>query len=292
MRDDLKREQTSSPPVSRAASMSRREWLRGAASSTVAVMAAGWATGLGAALATRSAEGIGPLSEFRLVRLSLPGLGHSRTSGLYTLAQQLRMQTSTSVALDVVEMEIEDPRLDTHPFAIVVGDRKPQRWTDSQAARLKSWLESGATLFVDTAGGTGSGSDFDEAFRAEMERIFPRSPLFRVPAEHVLYRSFYRLDYPAGRIIDKPYVEAVSLEGRLAVIYSQNDVVAAWCRDPTGQWEFPVSPGGDGQRQIALRFGLNVVEYALCQDYKDDQVHVDYLLRKRNWKINVPPPTP
>jgi hypothetical protein len=41
-----------------------------------------------------------------------------------------------------------------------------------------------------------------------------------------------------------------------------------------------VSPGGDRQREMAVRFGINVVMYALSGNYKTDQVHVPALLQR------------
>jgi hypothetical protein len=37
-------------------------------------------------------------------------------------------------------------------------------------------------------------------------------------------------------------------------------------------------PGGEYQREIAVRFGVNVVMYALTGNYKTDQVHIQTLL--------------
>ena len=87
-----------------------------------------------------------------------------------------------------------------------------------------------------------------------------------------------------------PPLEGGTLGGRLALIDSQNGSVGAWGRDPYGNWTFDVMPGGERQRQTSLHMGVNLVEYALCQDYKDDQVHLDYLLHKRNWRIEPPSP--
>jgi hypothetical protein len=39
-------------------------------------------------------------------------------------------------------------------------------------------------------------------------------------------------------------------------------------------------PGGNRQREMAIRFGINVVMYALTGNYKTDQVHVPALLRR------------
>jgi hypothetical protein len=63
------------------------------------------------------------------------------------------------------------------------------------------------------------------------------------------------------------------------VIIGGNDWAAAWAVDSTGQ---PIAEiaGGDQQREMAVRFGINVVMYALTGNYKADQVHVPALLER------------
>ena len=39
-----------------------------------------------------------------------------------------------------------------------------------------------------------------------------------------------------------------------------------------------MTPGGERQREMAYRFGVNLVMYALTGNYKSDQVHVRDLL--------------
>ena len=39
-------------------------------------------------------------------------------------------------------------------------------------------------------------------------------------------------------------------------------------------------PGGDRQRELAYRFGVNLVMYALTGNYKSDQVHVPAILER------------
>ena len=41
-----------------------------------------------------------------------------------------------------------------------------------------------------------------------------------------------------------------------------------------------VVPGGERQREMAFRFGINLVMYALTGNYKEDQVHVPALLER------------
>ena len=41
-----------------------------------------------------------------------------------------------------------------------------------------------------------------------------------------------------------------------------------------------VVPGGDRQREMAYRFGVNLVMYTLTGNYKADQVHVPAILER------------
>ena len=50
--------------------------------------------------------------------------------------------------------------------------------------------------------------------------------------------------------------------------------------DERGQPLYPVVPGGERQREMAFRTGVNIVMYALTGNYKADQVHVPALLER------------
>jgi hypothetical protein len=136
---------------------------------------------------------------------------------------------------------------------------------------------------VESEGGDGSdGGGFDGSVRQELQRVLPASPLGRVPREHVLYKSFYLLDHQGGRTLTRPWLEGQVVGGRLAVVYSQNDLGGAWARGTLGEWEYDCTPGGEAQRETAFRLGVNLAMYALCTDYKDDAVHLPFILRRRS----------
>jgi hypothetical protein len=145
---------------------------------------------------------------------------------------------------------------------------------------LRRYLTFGGLLFADANDGS-DGAGFDESFRRELGRVLPQAPLRDVPMEHVLFKSFYLLDAAPGRLLNRAQVQAAFLGRRAAVLYSQNDVAGAWNRDDAGTWEFDCSPGGEPQRELAFRLGVNAVMYALCLDYKDDAVHLKSILNKR-----------
>jgi hypothetical protein len=138
----------------------------------------------------------------------------------------------------------------------------------------------GGTLLVDVSDGV-VGGGFDMAVRRELRRIFPDQAVGRVPADHVLYKSFYLLDRHGGRVPAKPYLDGLYVEDRLAVVFSSNDLGGAMARDEFGQWEYDVGVGGDTTREMTFRLGVNLVMYALCLDYKEDQVHIPYILQRR-----------
>jgi hypothetical protein len=69
-------------------------------------------------------------------------------------------------------------------------------------------------------------------------------------------------------------------DGVSSVIVGANDWAAAWAVDRGGRPSYAVVPGGEAQREQALRFGINLVMYVLTGNYKSDQVHVPAILER------------
>jgi hypothetical protein len=125
--------------------------------------------------------------------------------------------------------------------------------------------------------------------RKELQRLFPQ-PLQRVASNHVLFRSFYRLEHPVGRRADSHELEGLRVGTHFAVLYTRNDLGGALQRLPLGGYALAVVPGGETQREQAFRLAVNLVMYALCLDYKDDHTHVMHLLRYRRGARSPLPP--
>jgi len=107
------------------------------------------------------------------------------------------------------------------------------------------------------------------------------SPLLRLPQQHVLYKSYYLLDGPVGRQRGPDFLEAIVGGKAVRVLLSSHDLLGALARAPEGGWTFSVHPDGEMQRELAIRFAVNLAMYVLCLDYKDDQVHAEELMRRR-----------
>ena len=218
-----------------------------------------------------------------------------RPDALRRLLWEVEKRTSIEVVPEAAPVRLTDAgELHRRPLLYLAGDRAFPLPPDEDLARLRRHLGMGGMLIIDSAEGR-AGGGFDQSVRALCARVLPGHPLARLPEDHVLYRSFYLLRLPVGRVLALPYLEAVLLgggpgrAGRAAVVYSQNDLGGAWARDRFGQWGYDVVPGGELQREQALRLGVNLAMYALCLDYKADQAHVPFIMRRRAWQ--APPPT-
>jgi hypothetical protein len=239
------------------------------------------------ALSTGQTRAIGQGQALRIVQVRHAGGWDVHPKAAAEFAEQLRLRTSIDVSPEPMALALNSPQMPQHPFAILSGDR-PFELDLEARQRLRRWLELGGFLVVDNAGATRPSSGFDESVRNALTQLFPRAPLERISPEHVLFRSFYRLDYPAGRAIHRPFIEGLPLGSRYGVVVCSNDLMGAMARHSTGGYQFTPTPGGEHQREMAIRFAINLVMYAQCLHYKDDQVHLDYLLRRRKWRIQRP----
>ncbi len=109
-------------------------------------------------------------------------------------------------------------------------------------------------------------------------------PLVHIPENHVLRRTFYLLnEFPGRNAGGELWLEPEELstyDGVSSVIVGNGNWAGAWAVDDRGQPLFPCTPGGEGQREQAYRFGTNLVMYALTGNYKSDQLHAQALLER------------
>lgn len=248
-----------------------------------------WVLGAVAAVASPgTARAFGDRDLLQIGQLLLGPAPVPRPNALRRLLWELDKRTSIEVRPEAVPVRLSDAaELFRHPLLYLAGDREFPPPDEDDVMRLRRHLASGGMLLIDSAEGRAGGA-FDQSVRALCARLFPRAGLQRLPEEHVVYRSFYLLRAPAGRVLAQPFLEAVVHDGRAVIVYSQNDLGGAWARDSFGQWDYDVVPGGAMQREQAFRLGVNLVMYALCLDYKTDQVHVPFIMRRRLWQAGPP----
>lgn len=235
---------------------------------------------LGALPLARNALAFGDSARFIPAVVQHGGRWNVRLSGLRRLAWELQRRTSVEVVADARPLRLASPKLFEYPFLYLGGEGELPPLAPEEVENLRRYLTFGGFLLADANDGS-EGHGFDQSFRREIARVLPGSPLSPLPMSHVVFKSFFLLDSAPGRLLNKPELQACHLGKRAAVIYSQNDLAGAWNRDEGGDYELEVSPGGDAQRELAFRLGINLCMYALCLDYKDDAVHLPLILQKR-----------
>jgi hypothetical protein len=218
-------------------------------------------------------------------------------AGLVGLSETLFFRTSVEPA-DPVAVNLETDELAFFPFLYwPVTPDQPTPSADAYA-KLNTYLRSGGMIMFDTRDadianfGTGSPNGRKLQQLAAPLDIPPLEPL---PQDHVLTRTFYLLqDFPGRYNSRDVWVEAAPPDAEMVdgmpfrnlndnvtpVIIGGNDWAAAWAMDERGNPLYPIGSGysGERQREIAYRFGVNLVMHVLTGNYKSDQVHVPALL--------------
>jgi Domain of unknown function (DUF4159)/Aerotolerance regulator N-terminal len=218
-------------------------------------------------------------------------------AGLNGLSRALFDRTAIEPA-DPVAVDIETHDLSLYPFLYWPITESQAPPSAEAVARINDFLRFGGMILFDTQdadlGGSSAGTTPNGRAlqRIAMELDVP--PLEPVPHDHVLTRTFYLLqDFP-GRWANSPvWLEAAPApeevegmpfrnlnDGVTPVVIGGNDWAAAWAVQESGQPMFPVGRGiaGERQRELALRFGVNLIMYVMTGNYKSDQVHVPALL--------------
>lgn len=167
-------------------------------------------------------------------------------------------------------------------------------------AKIDAYMKQGGLIVFDTKDyGNGLPSGMPMAGRSgpALQRLLGSLDIPRlepVPEDHVLTKAFYLLrGFPGRWDGGQLWVEAQEpsssgddsrkarrADGVTSIMITSNDFASAWALDERGRPIYPVVPGGESQREMALRTGVNIVMHALTGNYKADQVHVPALLER------------
>jgi hypothetical protein len=195
------------------------------------------------------------------------------------LMEELMLRTSVEAATARQEMELKNPNLFSHPFLYIAGKYDFDPFSQEEIEVLRRFLSYGGFLLADDALGQ-PGYGFDKSFRQQMKRVFPEKEFTRLPSGHAALRSYYLMRRVGGTRMVRPYIEGITLGNATPVIYCQNDLGGAWERDQLGNWVNSCSPGGEEQRRDAFHLGINLILYAMTENYKEDLIHVPFIRRR------------
>ncbi|WP_420010883.1 DUF4159 domain-containing protein [Tateyamaria sp.] len=218
-------------------------------------------------------------------------------AGLRGLSDTLFFRTSVEPSTPIgVNLETDELAF----FPLLYWPITPDQPRPSQDAytKLNDYLRSGGLILFDTrdadVASFGAASANGRKLR-DLAAALDIPALEPVPRDHVLTRTFYLLqDFPGRHVQGDIWVEAAPPgaeqvegmpfrnlnDGVTPVVIGGNDWASAWAVTATGQSMLPVGRGlgGERQRELAYRFGVNLVMHVLTGNYKSDQVHVPALL--------------
>ena len=209
-------------------------------------------------------------------------------AGLVGLTEVINVRTSVELGAPIA-VDVERDELAFFPLIYwpIVAEQRPL--SAAAVKRLNRYLTSGGAILIDTRdqhalmspGSTGGNT------ARTLRRLLGRlgiPPLVPVPADHVLTKAFYLIQAFPGRWTGgKVWVEGAGSsvnDGVSPIVIGGHDWAGAWAVDRHGNPLFPVVPGGEKQREMAYRFGVNLVLYILAGNYKADQVHIRTILER------------
>jgi hypothetical protein len=215
-----------------------------------------------------------------LITSGTPPLDPERESGLGRWAWELVRRTSSPAKLITEHVSADDAKLEDEPFAVWAGAHAVKPLLRGERRSLRRFLDLGGVLFVDDADPVNG--EFGRSARAELSKVLPEVPVAQLSEQHVIYKSYYLVERPVGRVLGATGLDAMIRGRQVQVLFSSHDLLGALAHGSGENWSLPMEGGDDLEmRQRAIRLAVNIAMYVLCSDYKDDQVHAEELMRRR-----------
>ena len=226
-----------------------------------------------------TAYGFGDVTKVDLAELDLGDGVVFRPNAWKRLLYEVIQTTSVECIARVTSVKPTSAELFEHPFTVLCGDRAFEQPSEKAVEQLSRYLSYGGFLLIDDVTG-GADKGFDRSARVLVKRLFPTRGLAPIPVDHSMYRSFFLIDKPLGRVANSPILEGITIGNLSPLVYSRNDVSGALDRGDDGRHRFSCVPGGERQRREAIKLGVNLIMYSLTANYKKDQAHVTELMRE------------
>ena len=159
-------------------------------------------------------------------------------------------------------VDVGSPAIFNYPFIHMTGHGNVV-FNAGDQENLRSYLLGGGFLHIDDNYG------MDPFIRPQIAQLFPDKELVEVPFDHPVYHQ--KFDFPKGlpKVHEHDELPAQGFgifhDGRLILFYSyETDLGDGW-EDQS------VHRDSEEMRQLALRMGANLVQYALMGEDASDQ---------------------
>lgn len=175
-------------------------------------------------------------------------------SGVGQDLMNLVSQASTLSVQDERKVRLTDPDLYETPFLFMNG-HNDFTLSDEELASMRKYFSHGGFVF---ASGCCTNPNFPNAWRREFSRLFHGEAVKAIPYDHLIYRSFYRLDHI--RCLNQPrdiHLDGLFYNGNLVAVMCEDGLCCSFSSNNSCNEGKGVSP--DDGRKLAL----NIAVYAL-----------------------------
>jgi hypothetical protein len=203
-------------------------------------------------------------------------------AGLFGLSYQLGLRTS--VEPDMPHgVDLAKDHLELYPMIYYAVPRDAKPLSQAAVAKVNAYLRAGGAFVVDTRDAA-PGRDVSANLSQLLSGI-DAPPMQPAPANHVLTKSYYLIKSFPGRLNGRLWIESGAADrdtrrgdGVSGLFIGGSDWAGAWAIDQNTGRPLLSMDGGENAREMAYRFGINLVMYILTGNYKEDQVHIPDLL--------------
>ncbi|MGB3775241.1 MAG: DUF4159 domain-containing protein [Leeuwenhoekiella sp.] len=170
----------------------------------------------------------------------------------------------TTLAVDKKEhiITLSSPDIFESPFCYLSG-HKLVEFTAKERDNFKKYINNGGFVFVDDCNHDIDGL-FAKSFENQMESIFGAGELKKIPNDHELYKIFFDFDDGPpttsqelngwGDDLVHDYLKAITVDGRIGVLYSNKDYGCEWDYDFRNKRFY---------KKDNTQFAVNIVMYAI-----------------------------
>lgn len=197
-------------------------------------------------------------SQFRIARVKYSGGGdwYNDPSAEVNLLNFAKEKAGIDADPKYEFIEISNDNFSSYPLIFITGHGNIT-FSDFEVRRLRNYLENGGFLYVDDDYG------LDKPFRREIKKVFPEYELQEIPLGYGLYTCFYNFPNGVPKTHEHdnkpPQGFGIFYKGRLAVYYTYES-------NPSDGWvDADVHNTPQEKREEALRFGTNIIVWALTQ---------------------------
>jgi hypothetical protein len=178
------------------------------------------------------------------------------------LLNSLIEYTTIPVNLQEKVLDLESNDIFQYPFCYLSGHKLVQ-FNAQESANFHKYVSNGGFVFADDCNHDIDGL-FARSFEEQMRTLFGPAALQKIPNNHRIYHSFFNFEKGPpntnfelngwGDDLVHEYLKAITINGRIGVLYSNKDYGCEW------DYDFR------NKRFLAednTKFGVNIILYAL-----------------------------